>query len=317
MVVGYIGGAGRSGSTLISRALGRVPGVVNVGEIRLWSQSILKDHLCSCGATFSTCPFWTSVVSRAFGSWDGAPVDRSNLLRRQVERERNLVALSGTASPGFTAAMREYGEIMDTLLVAVRDQSGAKVVLDNSKYPSTAFLRRQESSVDLRLIHLVRDSYGVAYSWMKEVARADNHGNAMPRFSPSRSGLYWSLYNMSFEYLGRRDKKALLLRYEDFVEDPRREILRVADLLDLDVVDEDLDFVGDGQIDLVGDHGVWGNPMRTSTGPRPLRADEAFRTGLKSRDRRLVAALSFPGRKRYGYADTRVARGPANDVTSS
>lgn len=312
VIVAYVGGAGRSGSTLLSRALHRVPGIVNVGEIRLWSQSAEKDHWCSCGARFRSCPFWTAVICRAFGGWEGAPVARAQHLRRRVERERNLVALSGAGTAAFAAAVEEYRSIMDQLFLAIQGETGARVILDNSKYPSTAFFRRGQAVVDLRVIHLVRDSYGVAFSWMKEVKRADNDGRPMPRFSPSRSGLYWSLYNCAFEYLGSRGTRYLRLRYEDFINDPRRQILRVAEMLGLRVAPEDLAFVGDGEIDLVEDHGVWGNPMRTSTGPRPLTNDDAFRAGLGRGDKARVAAFSWPGRYRYGYA-VRPLRGPIDD----
>ena len=312
VVVAYIGGAGRSGSTLLSRALHRVPGIVNVGEIRLWSQSAEKDHLCSCDERFTSCPFWSSVIERAFGGWGTAPVGRAQYLRRRVERERNLLALSGIRTKSFESAVSEYREMMDLLFLAIRDETGARAILDNSKYPSTAFFRRRQD-VDLRVIHLVRDSYGVAFSWLKEVARADNAGRPMPRFSPSRSGLYWSLYNTAFEYLGITGTSYMRLRYEDFIQDPRGQIVRVAEMLDLQVAPGDLAFVGDGQIDLVEDHGVWGNPMRTSTGPRPLAADDAFRTGLSARDRRRVAVFSWPGRQRYGY----VAQGRRNKTAQS
>lgn len=303
VVVGYVGGMGRSGSTLLCRALSRLPGVVNVGELDyLWNQSVRNNRLCSCGQPFLSCPFWTRVGVRAFGGWSESPVDRADALRRRVERTRNLAALSGWATPDFRSAVTEYASLMDQVLVAIRDEADARVVVDNSKYPSCAFLRQAQDGVDMRLIHLVRDSRGVAFSWSKRVERPDFDGRRMRTFSPARSGLDWTVYNAAFEYLGKSGVPYLRLRYEDFVVEPARALRDLADHLGMKVADEDLGFVGDGSIDLAEDHSVWGNPARVTRGPQRLRVDDAWTTALPISDRRLVSALSWPGLRRYGYA---------------
>src|SRR4051794_38468775 len=58
----YIGGTGRSGSTLLARLLSGVPGVVAVGELRyVLDRGMTQDHLCGCGRPFRACPFWHDV----------------------------------------------------------------------------------------------------------------------------------------------------------------------------------------------------------------------------------------------------------------
>jgi len=62
----YIGGLGRSGSTLIERLLGQVPGVCAVGElVHLWDRGITEDERCGCGEPFRQCPFWSQVGKTA------------------------------------------------------------------------------------------------------------------------------------------------------------------------------------------------------------------------------------------------------------
>ena len=76
--VAFVGGHGRSGSTLLSRVLGAVPGFVTVGELcYLWDQGVLMDRMCGCGKSFSECEFWTAVGKEAFGGWD--PVSYTHL----------------------------------------------------------------------------------------------------------------------------------------------------------------------------------------------------------------------------------------------
>jgi hypothetical protein len=62
VTVVYLGGFGRSGSTLVERMLGAAPGWVNVGELVDLARSVAPgDELCGCGQPFSTCPMWTRV----------------------------------------------------------------------------------------------------------------------------------------------------------------------------------------------------------------------------------------------------------------
>ena len=53
----YIAGVGRSGSTLLERMLGAVPGSVNTGELNaIFSRVATQDQRCGCGEPFSACP---------------------------------------------------------------------------------------------------------------------------------------------------------------------------------------------------------------------------------------------------------------------
>src|SRR2546423_2884961 len=66
--VAYIGGAGRSGSTILALALGQLPGFVAAGGVRNLSERGLQgNYLCGCGAHFPECTFWDQVGREAFG----------------------------------------------------------------------------------------------------------------------------------------------------------------------------------------------------------------------------------------------------------
>jgi hypothetical protein len=71
----FLGGHGRSGSTILDRLLGQLPGFFSIGELRnVWQRSLLEDQLCGCGEPFSRCGFWRAVVDRALGDVDAATV---------------------------------------------------------------------------------------------------------------------------------------------------------------------------------------------------------------------------------------------------
>lgn len=61
----YIGGWGRSGSTILGNILGARENSVFVGETRyLWDRGLLENKRCGCKARLNQCEFWTSVVDR-------------------------------------------------------------------------------------------------------------------------------------------------------------------------------------------------------------------------------------------------------------
>src|SRR5207245_4821641 len=85
----YLGGVGRSGSTLVDRILGQVPGLFSGGEIRdLWARGLIENRQCGCGTPFRSCSFWTEVGRRAFGGWDRIDPPGVLLLARSVDRHR-------------------------------------------------------------------------------------------------------------------------------------------------------------------------------------------------------------------------------------
>jgi hypothetical protein len=62
----YIAGAGRSGSSILDRVPGTLPGVVCCNELRpVWRAGFHDDLPCACGQSFRAGPFW----GRVYGSW--------------------------------------------------------------------------------------------------------------------------------------------------------------------------------------------------------------------------------------------------------
>jgi hypothetical protein len=298
----YLGGLGRSGTTVLERVLGELPGTCSVGElVHLWQRGVLDDETCGCGEPFSRCPFWSEVGRRAFGGWDPGLAARMEELRPRVDRTRFIPGLIAPRLLGsHRAELREYTSTFVRLYRAISEAAGGAVVIDSSKHSSLAYCLRTESGIDLRVVHVVRDSRGVAYSWTKEVRRPEAGEDAlMTRYSPSRSSALWVGHNLFFGLLGRLGTRTRLLRYEDFVAEPRAVLTELADFADVPV--GDLDFLSESSVLLSPSHTVAGNPMRFRTGPTALRRDDAWRAQLPRGRRVLVTLLTAPLLARYGY----------------
>jgi hypothetical protein len=297
----YLGGLGRSGTTLVERLLGELPGVCALGEVvHLWQRDIRQDERCGCGARFSACTFWKRVGEQAFGGWGSVDVARVHALRGEVERTRHIPRLAGYAEA--PAEVRQYADFYARLYSAAADVAGARVVVDSSKHSALAHVLRWADDVDLRVVHVVRDARGVAYSWTKTVARPEADGtDEMTRYSPARSALLWNAHNAAFGLLARRGVPVRRIRYEHFLADPRAGLRHLAAYAGVPVTDGDLGFLGEGYADLSVGHSAAGNPMRFTIGRVPLRRDDAWTVALPAAQRRLVGAVCAPMLRAYGY----------------
>lgn len=300
----YIGGWGRSGSTLLECVLAQLDQTVALGEVvHLWERGLGRDELCACGQAFSACPFWTAVGDVAFGGWDRVDLDRVRHLAEAVDRQRHIPRSTRRhPTPEFAGLAREYAGYFRAVHRAAAQVSGARVVVDSSKEIPTALALSHLDDVDLRVLHVVRDARGVAYSWSKTVARPEAGGEAMPRFSPVRSTTFWLSGNLTVAGLRHRGVPVARLRYEDLVADAAGAVARTWSELGLPG-DAEVPMTAPDSIDLRGTHSVAGNPMRFRTGPTTLRRDDAWRTELRPRDRRVVTAMAWPVLKAYGYLE--------------
>jgi sulfotransferase family protein len=308
----FLGGQARSGSTLLDRALGQVAGFCSVGEVRyLFRRGLADNELCGCGTPLRSCDFWTRVGVEAFGGWDRIDLGELLWLQREVDVPSRIpLLLAPQMNPSYARLLRRYGEYLQHTFVGIRRASGADVIVDSTMSPPYALVLRQVSGIDLRVVHLVRDARGVAYSSAKRVARPETTSatDYMPVYRPREAAARWMLANGVFENLAR-SVPTIRVRYEQFVAEPQSELRRIASHAGVDLAPDTLDFVGQGSLELGVGHTAAGNPMRFETGRVMLREDERWRTVMDRGQQRLVTALTWPLLLRYGYLGREAGRG--------
>jgi hypothetical protein len=298
----FIGGLGRSGTTLLERVLGEVPGICPLGEVvHLWRQDLCDDERCGCGRRFSTCEFWRKVGERAFGGWDNIDPVRILALRDAVERSRHIPRLAGRrlADP-HAELVAEYATYYARVYRAAAQVGGARAVVDSSKHASLAYCLRWSDQIDLRVIHMVRDSRGVAYSWARTVDATAAGADEPSSYQPGRSAMLWNAHNAAFGLLRRRGVPVRRVRYERLLADPVATVRSIAEFAGLPDPGP-LPFLADGAVRLRSCHAAGGNPMRFATGDLPLGRDDGWRSCLPSGPRRIVGALTAPLLTMYGY----------------
>jgi hypothetical protein len=310
-----IAGTGQNGATLLTRMLGSLPNIVAVGELGyLWDWGLLEDRPCGCGRPFSECPFWTKVGEVGFGSWDQVDANRIIAGRRTITsmggRVPQPVALGLILKPGlsrtFREAIEQYAGATVRLYQAISLVAGADVVVDSMKRPSHVFAMSRQPGLDVRMLHLVRDSRGVAHSNLKWVRRQtglrpSRKGPYRVRRPPWKASARWLWINLAFELLAASGVPTVRVRYESLVASPRLELESIARSVGIPLSPSDLTFLREDGARLAESHLVAGNRMRLRSGPVPLKVDEDWRTQMDPRDIRTVTTLTRPLLKRYGY----------------
>jgi hypothetical protein len=314
-----ITGSSRSGSTILGAALGQIDGLFCAGELqRIWDKDWLTDEHCSCGAPILKCPIWSAIFKEVIGSYDAKVARRLRWARNRVVRlyglPRLLLTRSAEQLPG---AVREYLALTERLYHTIQKHTGCRVIVDTSKYPTYSYLLRLVPSLDVRVVHLVRDSRAVAYSWQRfksyPTAKGIRH---MERHIAPRSAAAWNALNGLADLLWERDEARFrLVRYEDFVSQPRQTFQTI--LSHAGEPDASPPLVGDDTLDIQRHHIIAGNANRFQTGHVRLHMDTEWQTRLGCADVAIVTALTFPLLRKYGYLISGAAAlAPQNQAAS-
>ncbi|MGP8160571.1 MAG: sulfotransferase [Candidatus Dormibacteria bacterium] len=302
----YIAGTGRSGSTVLAGVLGEVEGVFAAGEVRyLWQRGLIEGRLCGCGAPVRDCPRWGAILEAA--TRGGVAMRPEAMAEFLVHAGRvrhlpgSLVRKALPMQQERSTARAAARATLSRLYPAIAQVTASQVVVDSSKLPAYALLLADLPGIDLRVVHLVRDPRGAAYSWSTRKALTDGATQShMEQMGALKSAALWDVWNVAASgLLGGGDGRYLRLRYEDFVADPAAAVRRILSLAGL--AGSALPFDSDAGINLRPNHMVAGNPDRLRHGPIRLRVDARWRSAMPGRDRRVVNAVAAPLLALYGY----------------
>jgi hypothetical protein len=295
----YVAGWSHSGSTLLGNILGEIDGFFAAGEVRhIWRRGFLDDELCGCGDSFSACSFWRAVVAQTVGAVGPIDAERAGAMDDRLMRNRRLPELLlAQRDRGREAdALREYSILLAALYAAIRSVTGCRVVVDISKSPLYALILAGMPEIDLRVVHLVRDSRGTHFSSLRSAS-------SLP---PVLDLLLYDFWHAVSELGLRRRGRYMRVRYEDFARDP---VATVRDLVEFsNEPPATLPFIDSRRVVLRPNHNVAGNRNRLRSGEIELEVDEAWRDQLGARRRAFATALTWPILLRHGYLGLRQSK---------
>jgi hypothetical protein len=279
-----VGGAERSGSTLLTDLVSASCNGFNAGELHILWRSISQGRSCTCGDTLMVCPVWSEVVRVALRSSALEDAHHAASVEATGPRQRHCL-MRGWSAPisSEVVALRSRTER------AIADVTGCDLLVDNSKI-SAVVLTAARVEREMTVVHLVRDPRAVAHSMANPKVDPFNHGRLMASTKYYRTAVHWMGVNLAFERLEaeRRGTVRCRIRYEDLVASPERELRRAG-------IEGPVPPAPSG-----GGHAVSGNPWRFNPSSA-IRPDDRWRKDLPRAHRRTVETLTFSLMLRYGY----------------
>jgi hypothetical protein len=229
----YVGGYGRSGSTLLDRILGQHPQIFSGGELLRYSEFSQASRPCGCGEPVVNCPVWCKVrhLTNAIRI-PGAPGWLDSCLG---------LVLGNSAS---RSRKNTYSEAQNLLFDSISEISHAKMIVDSSKTAYWAAGRplalHRDARMQVFFIHLVRHPYSVWASLSrgtnKQLEGRNSHARSR-RMMGFRAAVGWWLANAAAVETSERlgPEFAMTIRYEDLIDRTADEISRVESLLNLNL----------------------------------------------------------------------------------
>lgn len=266
ITIGYIAGAGHSGSTLTDLLLGSQPDIASFGEIKNLDDIVSgrqSDGACTCGKKIRKCEVWRPVLDSL----------RTGKLPTAAVRPKH---------PAFDETNQE-------IFRKLAEVTGKNILIDSSKigrrlrhiasFPSEQF--------ETRVIHLVRDGRAVAFS------------NARKKRDFAEWLPYWTDKNEKVEVLLEAGVPGMRVHYEELVVDPGATVRKMVAFLGGDTTGEP-NLAWAERIR----HNVGGNRMRRGESSE-IRFDKEYLSALTDEQWQYSWDVIGDTLSKYGYSKAR------------
>lgn len=211
----YIVGAGNSGSTMLSMALGAHSQMVSVGELSQLDRYRSLDLPCSCSERVSSCPLWGNIDDYLGPNNYSAPVKPMNSLFNLFVYRSSCLHRDAHCFQVITRNLELYRQISAI--------TGKTIIVDASKDLMRLYYLFRSGRIRIMPLYLSRD--GRAY--IDSMARRRN-------WSSARSVIRWARMNLATEFVLRRMRvkdQSIKLTYERFTKEPVKCIREICNRL--------------------------------------------------------------------------------------
>ena len=298
----FIAGSVHSGSTILDIVLGNHPELQGTGELSNLHKVWQKNHYCSCGVKVQACPFWSDVVQMWREELNGDALTDYGQLQVRYEKSRSIAFIAVAALFG-SHSFERYRRYNFGLFSAIKNVSGKSILVDSSKRPIRALALSLVSGIDLRVIHLVRDGRGVAWSFSQSRAKNAQAGvqrDTRPR-NVIRVAVTWAITNLITEYVCKwiGTDRCVRIRHEDLVAQPQQFLELIGETFSIDL--SSLGKLLDSRKPLDPGHIVAGNRLRMKEEIILKNESDSWRFKLPPLKRRTFGLVCARVLRRYGY----------------
>ncbi len=304
-IILFIGGSGRSGSTLIDLLLNSHSQIQSVGEVhRLNLYARENNEPCTCGVPVAQCPFWLEVEQevRQKLAW---PKDRNPLQETDIMLVPGSIGKLATLlqKASFIAApipmarwinrtfARPHQQAIETAVAwydAIRKVTKTRVLIDSTKDARRLKLLYLQAPQQFRLLYMIRDGRAVTASKIRREGVSMEYAARDWRQAHRKTLL---------AQRGIPEQQIIRVHYEQLCTDPESTLKRVCAFLGLTYQPEML------TIKKIEAHNIGGNPMRFRTDEQSIKLDEAWRDQLTPDQLHQFDRVAGPMNRKLGYND--------------
>lgn len=296
-------GQGRTGSTLLAQLLDQHTRMHAIGEVFPFrSKFVESNNLCSCGSPVNKCSFWKTILSSP--DIQARLSDLTKTENHHLMRLRHFRSLLSRLDEGAAPSIIEAGASALRLFTQkIRHKASGSILVDSTKTPNVALLYRM-AGLQVKIIHLIRDSRAIMYSWRGHRGRKSFSGyrNTLKKISPLgllRSCAEYYPYQSYSELMGRFVGNYTRVRYEDLAQEPATCLKRLFKSCKLS--DQSERIVTNKTANVQNAHIIGGNPSRFNHGTVNIRFDDEWKRKLPALERLITTFLTYPLLHRYGY----------------
>jgi hypothetical protein len=298
-----IPGSPFTGSTLLGTLLNEHPDCASIGAaVGLLPSADLSTYRCSCGRLFRDCEFWNDIAARTQALGHPVNVFETNFWNTNLRLSQNRLinallvrslrwdplndfrdALVGRFRRA-TTAIAHMGWHTWSLASAVLERTGKTVFIDTSRDHQRPKYLARHPSLDLKVIHLIRDPRGNSASIMKHTG-AD----------AATAAREWRRYNVEAARVRRYlpQDSWMTLHYEDLCADPEGVLGQISDFLGVDRASKQ-------QESPAGESHIIGNKMRLK-GRSEVREDLSWQTKFSGAELAAIARIAGFTSRRFGF----------------
>jgi hypothetical protein len=217
----YIGGCGRSGTTVLGFVLGNIGSSLDLGEVVDFARFEGAPNEFAPGS--ANYEFWARIrqdLEREIG-----PIDWNRLRRLSSRYDSHLGAIISLLTLGFfpRRGRGDYDRYLQSLYGLLQNSTEADVLIDGSKYAGRLYhLGRIFGSSRVRVVHLIRNPIDMARS-MQGPDQTGSHGK------PAALLYYFMVNAMIKSTLRRLRLRSSQIWYEELVADPQRSLQTIED----------------------------------------------------------------------------------------
>jgi len=292
----YFAGSGRSGSTILNIILGNHPKIFGGGELQNMRKVYNKDKICSCQSALVDCKLWSSVMKDWLAEIEDDTID-SGL--KKWNRFQGVFTLKAWMGMCFghgknTDGFNEFQESTYAFYHTLQQHCEKEVIVDISKNPLRAWALEKNPNIDLRMVHLVRDGRAVTSSLKRN---AKEQRRKRPTW---RAALFWIIMNRMTDFVRKRVKHNVLIKYEDFISQPEIALKKIGDMSEIDFSNISEKIKKGEDFNII--HVMAGNAIRKAdTIKFKTKTSDGWKKLLTPSSKALFRLIAFSSLRRYRY----------------